>query len=84
MAIGNISISLTLSICPCKAAQAECQRWLLEQRVLLKVFLKTHCSYEPTKLNLSLNFQRVTQLLTQLTLPEHPHLRVAQQFAGLP
>lgn len=79
MTIGNISISLTLSVCPCKTAQAECQIWVLEQRVaLLKMFLETHCNYEPSKRDLPLKLQGVTQLPAHFTLPIHPHLSVAQ------
>lgn len=84
MAIGNISTALTFYICPCKTAQAECQIQLLEQRVALKVFLESHCNYEPPKWNLPLKLQGVTQPLTHFRLPEHCPLSMDQQFAELP
>lgn len=85
MAIGNISIALTLYICPCKRAEAECQILLLEQRIApLKTFLESHCNCELSKGKLPLKLQGVTQLLTPFRLPEHPHLNVGQQFAELP
>jgi len=85
MAIGNVSIALTLYICLCKTAQAECQIPFLEHRIaLLKMFLETHCNYELLKGKLPLKLQGATQLLTHFRLPEHSHLNLAQQPAELP
>lgn len=84
MAIANISIALTLYICPCKTVQAECQIPLLEQRgVFSKCFWRV-MNYELSIQKLPLKLQGVTQLLAHFRLLEHPHLNLGQQFAELP
>lgn len=70
MTIGNICIALTLYICPCKTEQAKCQILLLEQTVVLKIFLESHCNYKLQKQKLSSKICGVTQQLTQFRPPE--------------